>query len=288
METIEFSKLNGKLNIKEVKKKNNKKIFKYWRPIMFIMILKILQSFLKSFLFLFVSFSALKDESHISTFNNAFYKFLKPIKDTNRTTFFICSVILLILNFILLIPLEYGILSFFSDLTSDKDVKVTSIFRYYKNFKLFFRAIYFKFLMYFRVLIPTVLFLTPEIMLFVYSCIRMQTASEKEKTFLSLTVIISILILLVGIYFFIKFGPKNFVLPYIQAQRKVDNNLNVQKKENIKTLNKLTSSKSFNVFATFTSMLFLLQPLILPTFFVFPYFSIGVYSYIHNVDLLNL
>ena len=63
METIEFSKLSGRLNIKEIKKKNNKKIFKYWRPITFIMILKILQSFLKSFLFLFVSFSALKNES---------------------------------------------------------------------------------------------------------------------------------------------------------------------------------------------------------------------------------
>ena len=68
METIEFSRLSGKLNIKEIKKKNNKKIFKYWRPIMFIMILKILQSFLKSFLFLFVSFSALKAESHIISF----------------------------------------------------------------------------------------------------------------------------------------------------------------------------------------------------------------------------
>ena len=126
-----------------------------------------------------------------------------------------------------------------------------------------------------------------EIFLFIYTCIKMQTANENEKFFLSLTVFMSIIILIIGISFFCKLGPKNLILPYLQTQYLYDDKLGTMYKITSKNLEKLTSSKYFNLFVTIASLLFLLQPLVVPTFFTIPY-NLLIWTYFINMIPIKL
>lgn len=274
--------------IKKIRKKNLKKIGPHWPKIALICTFKIFESYIKSFLFYMSLFSFSKPNTSLNNyFNGAFYQAISPIKDMNKPIFMTFSIFSLLFVFFFFIPFDYGVLLWFSNLTQNKSTKISVIFSYYKNIKFFFRSIFFKFEMYFRFTIPILIFLIPEIFLFIYTCIKMQTANENEKFFLSLTVFISMIILIIGISFFCKFGPKNLILPYLQIQYLYDDKLKNMYKTTSKNLEKLTSSKYFNLIIPTASLLFLLQPLVVPTFFVLPYFSICVFSFSNNLNLLN-
>ncbi|MBR1779661.1 MAG: hypothetical protein IJ758_04095, partial [Clostridia bacterium] len=200
-----------KKKIKRIKKDNMKKVVPNWPKIFVICSMKILASYVKSFFFSISLFSISK--AHSPYFSGIFYQLIEPIKNLNRPVFIFFSFFTLIFIFLFSIPLDYGILLWFSNLTQDKSIKFTVLFFYYKNIKLFLRSIFFKFEMYFRFFLPTLAFLIPETALFTYTCIKMQTANEDEKCFLSFTVFVSIIILSIGIGLFCKYGPKNLILP---------------------------------------------------------------------------
>ncbi len=285
--TSEFLKINKKSEMKKIRKENNKKLLKHPKQIALISLLKIGESFFKSLLFSLTVFSLLKNESDINYFNNAFFTLLKPIKDLNRPVFFAVSSGILFVFLIIFTPLDYGILLWFSNLTTKKPLELSILFYYYRNLKLFLKTLWFQLETYFRLSIRIFLFLIPEILLFIYSCIKMQTVKEDEKFFLSFTVLFSILLVLAGIALFIKFGLKYLLLPFIQTQFLYKYNFKVYYKTRKKILNKLSSSKTFNIYVTFASFLFLLNPLVLPVFFTTPYFFTGVYSFVNNLDALE-
>lgn len=275
-------------NIKKIRKENLKKIGPNWPKIALICTFKIIESYIKSSLFYLSLFSFSKPNTSLNAyFSGAFYQMISPIKDMNKPIFMTFSIFLFLFVFIFLIPFDYGVLLWFSNLTQNKSTKIPVLFSYYKNIKFFFRSIFFKFEMYFRFTIPILIFLVPEIFLFIYTCIKMQTANENEKFFLSLTVLISVIILIIGISFFCKFGPKNLILPYLQVQYLYDDKLKTMYKMTSRNLEKLTSSKYFNFLIPIVSLLFLLQPLVIPTFFILPYFSICVFSFSNNLNLLK-
>lgn len=277
-----------KKNIKKIRKENLKKIGPNWPKIALICTFKIFESYIKSFLFYLSLFSISKPNTLLNEyFNGYFYQAISPIKNMNKPIFMAFSIFLFLFVFLFFIPFDYGILLWFSNLTQNKSTKISILFCYYKNIKFFLRSIFFKFEMYFRFTIPILIFLIPEIFLFIYTCIKMQTANENEKFFLSLTVFMSIIILIIGISFFCKFGPKNLILPYLQTQYLYDDKFRTLYKTTSKNLEKLTSSKYFNFFVPTISLLFLLQPLVVPTFFILPYFSICVFSFTNNLNLLN-
>ena len=277
-----------KKNIKKIRKENLKKLGPNWPKVSLICTLKILESYIKSFLFSMSLFSFSKPNTILNSyFNSGFYQTIEPIKNLNRPIFVAFSVFIFLFTFFFFIPFDYGVLLWFSNLTQDKSIKISTLFSYYKNIKFFFRSIFFKFEMYFRFTIPILIFLIPETILFIYTCIKMQTVNENKKFFLSLTVFISMIILIIGISFFCKFGPKYLILPYLQTQYLYDDKLKTMYKITSKNLEKLTSSKYFNLFVTIASLLFLLQPLVVPTFFTIPYFSTCVFSFTNNLNLLK-
>jgi len=277
-----------KKNIKKIRKENLKKIGPRWPKVTLICTFKILESYIKSFFFYMSLFSFSKPNTSLNHyFNGSFYQTISPIKDLNEPIFTVFSVFMFLFAFFFFIPFDYGILLWFSNLTQNKSTKISIVFFYYKNVKLFFRSIFFKFEMYFRFTIPILIFLIPETILFIYTCTKMQTANENEKFFFSLTVFISIIFLIFGIALFCKFGPKNLVLPYLQTTYRYNDKLKTMCKITSKNLKKLTTSKYFNVFVSIASLLFILQPLVIPTFFILPYFSTCVFSFTNNLGLLR-
>lgn len=261
------SSLSSFAEIKSIKKESLKKLSKNWKKAYFIVALKLFFTAANFVLSIFMFFLTNSNHFIFSYIFPNFFVYAYAIIQNYSVFLFIVTQILMLFLSLFLIPLNFGIFRWFNTLTQTSSAKISEIFFYYRNIKLIFKTFLFKFVMWFKIAIFSVIFLIPGVVLFIFSCIKMQIVSENKKWLFSLAVLGSIVFLLCGIIFFIKFASKYFLLPYLQVINDENFAINTKKSLKIVDNNEEYMGKIFVSFCLWLP----LQIFIIPMFFVFPY-----------------
>lgn len=255
------------VNTKDLKKESLKRLSNNWSRATAIVGLKIFFMILGALLGV-ISFFLTNDSSAIFNYvPMGIVNIFAAIKWFNRAIPFLVVQIFSSLLYLFSIPLNYGILRWFYSLSKDDSAKISTVFYYYRSIRLIFRSILFELAMWLRIVFWGAIFLAPGLVLFIYSCIKMQTANENRKILFSLAILATLALIVSGVFFFIKFAAKYFMMPFLQ----VTNDENIF--ENTKAVVQLTNSTEEYFEKIFLSIFFWfpLQVFVVPMLFIFPY-----------------
>ena len=260
------------VDTKFIKKESLNKLSKNWGKAFFIVGLKI--SFMVlNFILGFFTFFLTNENSFIFDYIPlGLLNLLNSSKQYNRLILFLVCQFLSIFLYIFYIPLNYGVLRWFYNLAKYGNSDFLTVFYYYKNIKNIFITFLFKIVMFLRFLFFGLIFLLPGFSLFLFSCIKMQTVNENKKFLFSLSVLEMLIFFVCGIFLFIKFSAKYFLMPFLQVTN--DENIFKNTKRSISIMN---SNEEYFGKVFFSFFLWLpLQIFVLPMFFVFPYTTMAM------------
>lgn len=252
---------------KLLKKESLKKLSGNWTKAFFIVFLKIF--------FMLLSLGLSIVSLYLTNDNNIIFKYVPlrvlnvfaTIKNFNKAIPFLAIQIFSGILYLFSIPLNYGILRWFYTLAKEGAAKISVIFFYYRSIKSIFKTFLFELVMWSRFILWGSVLLLPGFILFIFSCVKMQTANENRKLLFSLAILGMIIFFICGVFFFIKFAAKYFLMPFLQVTN--DENIFKNTKFVIKIMNALEDYFGKVFFSFFLWLPF--QSLVLPMFFIFPY-----------------
>lgn len=262
---LSFEKEN--IDKRSIKKESLKRLSKNWHKALFITGVKLFFMIINFILNFTVFFLTNEGNILFNYFPKNFLDLFNSLKYGNRSTIIIFFQSFSLLLNLILIPLNYGILRWFYSLVKNKKADISIIFYYYKKPKRFFKTFLFKLTIIYRFLFLGMIFIFPGLSLFLMSCVQMQIVSSNRKLLFSFAIIGMAIFLICGIFFFIRFAAKYFLMSFLQVTN--DEGIVINTKKSVKIMNENEDYFGKIFFSFF--MLLPLQIFVIPIFFIFPY-----------------
>lgn len=258
--------------MKEIKKislkifsKNNVK------NLIFILFIKTILNLFLIFLSFFIIFS-------FFNFKNDGYNFFPFIQ--NIPIFYFGLILLLVYSFCVFMPLRMGVYLWFSKLKKDSVTPLSTIFLYYRNFKLFAKTILFELILLLKMVLNFIFCLGPALGLLLFCSLKFYDFPQDFQIFARILILIAIFSIFVGILLFFKLQISQIVTKFLFVQNKQNNILNIIKSSNFLLHN---NNKEFTKFLySFWHYLFFCI-FIIPIPFVFAYFEICMFQFTKKI-----
>lgn len=266
-----------KEGLKNLKKNVRKNLFNrnLFFPCMIIVLKYVMQLMLIAlFMLLFSSFA---DFTFIEKF---IPRLISQVKNSYKPLFIIFLSPIVFLMYFFIYFFKLGIKRWFYLLSKDKTTSVLEVFYYYREKSKMLSAVKLKLLLILKLMVDALILLVPVVLGFIFLSIQMQTCTQKNKLLYAFLMLISMIIFLINMLYFIKRIFICSLYKVIFFKCGVQNFFKDIKK--IKFILKKNKLDFFKILL-FSFYCFLSYILIFPALIAVPYYYMNLYAYTDEI-----